>query len=206
MSAGRPIPYGEALPIAEELCDLLAPACERIVIAGSLRRRKPHVADIELVAEPSFRDEPQGLWSDMTTRIDLLAKMLASLRQDGTLGLRPVVLHRANGTEETSTRDGRSYKALVYLNIPVDLFIVHPDEADWGVIVAIRTGPAEFSHRLVTECQSYGRQVKNGHLYVHGARVPCPTEEDFFRQIGQPWLDPWDRHDRSVRLRWGEAQ
>ena len=39
----------EALPIAEKLKAELAPFCSRIEIAGSIRRKKPEVKDIEIV-------------------------------------------------------------------------------------------------------------------------------------------------------------
>jgi len=42
----------EAQVIAEKTKALLAPYCERIEIAGSIRRKKPDVGDIELVAIP----------------------------------------------------------------------------------------------------------------------------------------------------------
>ena len=42
-----------AREIAEELKSLLEPYCERIVIAGSIRRRKPFVNDVDIVLIPS---------------------------------------------------------------------------------------------------------------------------------------------------------
>ena len=72
---------------------------------------------------------------------------------------------------------------------PVDLFIVRPP-ADWGVIFTIRTGPADWSQRLVTECQRWFMRVEGGRLLHHGRHVPCPEEADFLAAIGQPWLDP----------------
>jgi DNA polymerase/3'-5' exonuclease PolX len=42
----------QALEIAEKVKALLAPHCERIEIAGSIRRKKPDVKDIEIVAIP----------------------------------------------------------------------------------------------------------------------------------------------------------
>lgn len=42
----------EALKIAEAVLKELGPHCERIAIAGSVRRRKPEVKDIEIVAIP----------------------------------------------------------------------------------------------------------------------------------------------------------
>lgn len=58
MSAGPRMPLAQALDLAVELQDLLAPACERIQIAGSIRRLRETVGDLELVAIPRMR--PQG--------------------------------------------------------------------------------------------------------------------------------------------------
>lgn len=41
-----------AITIAETVKKLLSPHCDRIEIAGSIRRRKPHVNDIDMVLVP----------------------------------------------------------------------------------------------------------------------------------------------------------
>lgn len=48
---------GKAKTIAEEIKGLLEPACNRIEIAGNIRRRKPVVNDIDLVVIPRDRWE-----------------------------------------------------------------------------------------------------------------------------------------------------
>lgn len=45
--------YDETIAVANELVDWLRPACERIVVAGSLRRQCAEIGDIELVALPT---------------------------------------------------------------------------------------------------------------------------------------------------------
>jgi len=45
-------PYQVAMPVAENVVALLGPYCERIEIAGSLRRKRPVVHDIDIVAQP----------------------------------------------------------------------------------------------------------------------------------------------------------
>ena len=42
----------EVLPTATSLCEELADACDRLEIAGSIRREKKEVGDIEIVAIP----------------------------------------------------------------------------------------------------------------------------------------------------------
>ena len=55
MSEGRVIPMDEAMQMTNVFISLISPYCERIEIAGSLRRGKPEVHDIEIVAEPKDR-------------------------------------------------------------------------------------------------------------------------------------------------------
>lgn len=199
MSAGTGIPLLQARGLASKLLALLAPACERIEIAGSIRREKPEVHDIELVAMPKW-DVISGddLWGT-AVEIDMLDDRLAELRGNGTLRLRDVEARKADGTTAITHRDGDSYKALEFEGIPVDLFIVRPP-ADWGVIFAIRTGPGDWNQRIVTDCQRYLRRVDGGRVYRSGKYVPCREERDFFAAIGQDWIDPRDRAASKVSI------
>jgi hypothetical protein len=54
-----------ALALAEQCRAALAPSCHRIEIAGSIRRGKPQVEDIELVALPKL--VPADLFGDAMT-------------------------------------------------------------------------------------------------------------------------------------------
>lgn len=47
------LPYEHMLSIALPVVELLRPRCKRIEIAGSLRRRREEIGDIEIVAEPN---------------------------------------------------------------------------------------------------------------------------------------------------------
>lgn len=190
----------EARPRAEYLRGLFAPYCERVEIAGSLRRGVGEVKDIEIVAAPLTTTVKTGLFDDVLAIQDQLEERIAAGLAEGWLRIRDVEVHRKDGTTEISRRMGDRYKALVYDGIPVDLFIVRPP-ADWGVVFTIRTGPAEFSERLVTDCQRFFLRVEQGRLLHTGQWVPCPDERDFFAAIGQPWLEPMDRHPSRVSLR-----
>lgn len=194
-------PLHEAREKAEALRSLLEPACERIEVAGSIRRERPDVKDIELVAVPRWDSETAGLWGEPVP-VDRLAERVDAMLANSldALTLRDVAVHRADGTTEYQRRNGASYKALVFLGIPVDLFIVQPP-ADWGVLFTIRTGPGEWSQRLVTDCQRYFMRVEGGRLLHHGQHVPCPEERDFLEAIGQEWVEPRDRAADRVRLR-----
>lgn len=200
-------PLAVARAAAERLRDLLAPACERIEVAGSIRRRRPDVKDIELVAVPILEQVPVGLpWAEPET-VDLLEDRLTALMMDAHarrdpdgLAIREVEMVRADGSVVRTHRAGPAYKALLWRRIPVDLFVVR-QSADWGVQYALRTGPRDWSHRLVADCQRWFMRVEGGRLLRHGEHVPCPEEADFFAAIGQGWVHPWERSAERVSLR-----
>lgn len=184
---------------AHYLLALLGPYCERMEIAGSIRRGKPEVKDIELVAIPLVVQVQTGLFGGLYDITDHLSQRLAQAWAEGWLTPRAVEMHRKDGTVEQSQRVGDRYQALVYDGIAVDLFVVRPP-ADWGVVYTIRTGPADFSQALVTACQRRLMRVEHGQLLRMGKRVPCPEEADFFSALGQPWLEPAERRASAVRL------
>lgn len=203
MSQGKPVPWAVAHAIAQALVVRLEPGCERIEIAGSLRREKPHVRDIEIVAVPRFAERAgDDLWATEATH-DLLEERIAELISYGVVTPRPVENHRADGTIDTQHKLGPAFKALQSEGLPVDLFIVRPP-ATWGCIFALRTGPGDWNTKLVMDCKAIGRRVAGGQVERwasdHWAAVPTPEERDFFAALGQPWVEPRDRTPARIRI------
>lgn len=202
MSAGVDVPLDVARVAAAALVELLAPGCSRIEIAGSVRRRKPVVHDIEIVAIPRIDHRPVGLLEEETEPVNMLDE-LALWYLTGPLPLlvrRPVENHRRDGSVDVQEKVGPKFKALVFSGIPVDLFIT--DTEQWGCIFALRTGPGDWNVRLVMDCKRVHRAVAGGRVLHLGKPVPTPEEADFFRELGQPWIDPWDRRVERVAIDW----
>lgn len=190
--------YETALPIADWLLQRLKPYTDRIEIAGSLRRKKPDVGDIELICIPKIQRSATTNLLGITeaSSINLLEQELQRLIQEKRLAV---------PQETRKTPFGpRYYKLLVNpnssLEIQADIFCVRPP-ADWGVIFAIRTGSADFSHSLVTFALTKGMKVKDGQLFkINGAnkdgmiKIPCPEEENFFNALGVPLQAPEQRN------------
>lgn len=179
--------YEQAYRLAKDLADDLAPACECIEIAGGLRRRKPDVHDLELVAIPKVFPLVKNLLGETTEDYFPLDHYLADLVEMGRLA--------------PGDKNGRRYKQFRVLpsGIFLDLFIVLPP-AQWGVIKAIRTGPAHYSHWLVTRKDRGGAlpnhlRVKDGAIrpLYDDLVIETPTEESFFEVLGIPMPDPVDR-------------
>jgi hypothetical protein len=192
--------YALALRVAQKLAAQLGPSCERIEIAGSIRRRCATVGDIEIVAIPRMRSE-QGLFGPVGTAVSLLDEHLAKF---------PEVYYQ--------TRSGERMKQLVFEGYQVDLFLTTP--AQWGVIFMLRTGSADFSHWLVTDRQKGGgrmscRTVNEGRVWrlVDGEgpfaipireAMETPEEKDVFEALGVDWV-PVEKRDRGYWSRIGSA-
>ena len=155
-----------------------AEALARVEIAGSIRRLKPVVGDIEIVAEVDPKRE-----FGATARI---AHALGSL---GVHRAPPTV--RADGVHVRAPWGDRYMKGEwepeLGLRVQVDLFLVRPP-AEWGVIFLIRTGDAEFSHRMVERLHRFGIRSESGCLVTASGKViPCDDEDSFFQYAR---LDP----------------
>ena len=192
--------YQKAKAIADRLVFELAPYCERIEIAGSVRRGKPEVHDLEIVAIPK-----------VTPQCDMFGNTVA------TTSAIEDPLHRLTQAGAKLIKDGPRYKQIALLEgINLDLFLVLPP-AQWGVILTIRTGPAEFSHWIVTQRKTGGAlpsncRVKDGAvlegLTGEGKIIPMPEESDFFAFLGLGWIEPgqrqanwiWQRRGRRLRV------
>jgi DNA polymerase/3'-5' exonuclease PolX len=165
-----------AIEIAERVKALLAPHCERIEISGSIRRRKPDVGDIEIVAIPKPYDV--GLFeSGIASVVESWPKVRGDLPCKYTQRLLP---------------DG----------IALDLFFATP--RNWGLIYAIRTGSAAYSHLVLARGWSdhgytcmdgilhrvIGEPSPSGRLVYRHTPVDVPEESDLFRLCGIPWIHP----------------
>lgn len=165
----------EAEKIALKYLEMFKPHCERICIAGSIRRGKAEVNDIEIVCIPKTRKMTSFLFYEYEERDNEFVKLVHSI---------PRV-----------TGDGLS-KAIKFLlpeNIKLDMFTA--TKSNWGYILAIRTGSAFFSHNTLAKgWVAKGYHGKNGMLQdQYGNDVEVKEEIDLFNLIGLPFITPEKR-------------
>lgn len=161
----------EAEKIAERVKLELEPHCERIAIAGSIRRKRPEVKDIEIVAIP--KEYGTGLFeSGVAKVVNQWPKVKGELPCKYTQRVLPE-------------------------GIKLDLFFCK--QANWGLIFAIRTGSAEFSHKvLASTWSSKGYRSVNGMLVSpRGLEVYLSEEKHLFEKIGLEYVEPEDREVRA---------
>ena len=181
---------------ATEIVDILRPYCDRIEIAGGIRREKPEPHDIEIVVKPKFVDATYGLYQPL-------------MENSFDTYLRQVVLHDGGwvgkefnyGEPDKAGKKapcGPKYYRLKYRGEKLDIFAVIPP-AEWGCIFAIRTGDADYSHWLVQQGWPKGMKVIDGHLERNGIKVITPEESDFFETLGVKMPEPRFRDYRGTR-------
>lgn len=161
------------------------PEFTRVCVAGSIRRMKPEVKDIEIVAKVQW-----------CPAVDMLG-----YRRGVELPFERLNIGEILGAKET-IKNGKRYKQFDLGDIKLDLFLVYPP-AEWGVLYTIRTGPAGFSRMCVTS-ESMGGYLKSGYFVKGGALhknayrdeselVATPEEKDVFDYLRIDYLEPEDR-------------
>jgi DNA polymerase/3'-5' exonuclease PolX len=156
-------PYEQALRIAEATLEQLRPHCIRAEIAGSIRRKKAEVGDIEIVIIP--KPFELGLFeSGIASVVNKWEKVRGELPCKYTQRILPE-------------------------GIALDLFFA--EESNWGNIFAIRTGSADYSHKvLATQWVKCGFKSIDGHLWREDEQYSLCEEEDLFQLIGIPYVAP----------------
>lgn len=161
----------DAKKIADGIVEMLRPHCHRIEIAGSIRRMKPDVKDIEIVAIPKPYD--LGLFG---------------------YGLAPIVDQWEKVKGDLVYQKTRYTQRILPQGIKLDLFFA--DHENWGLIYAMRTGSAEYSHNVLAKgWVRAGFTSMNGYLTTpKGSRIIVQEERGLFDLIGIPWTEPHQRN------------
>jgi DNA polymerase/3'-5' exonuclease PolX len=172
----------DALPIAKLWVRNLEPYCDRIEIAGSIRRQKPDVKDIEIVCIPKESTLTDLFGATQTLRVSGFAALLSEAENNDEIIVVSGKLHT-----------GKYIKIfLKEYGIKIDLFTATKD--NWGHILAIRTGSADYSHRVLAHYWvKAGYHSIEGQLTRNGVPVPVREERDLFDLIGIEYTEPWMR-------------
>ena len=176
-----------ARSVAGELVQLLDPYCERLKVAGSVRRGRSTVHDVELLAIPKVARR-LDLFGDVAEELSELDVYLDSLIDCGSL------LHKRPNRLGRYTY-GPLNKLLVHVptGIPVDIFSTTAE--NWGMALLVRTGPAQFNIRVMSRFRELGLR---GHAYGGvtdrtGHELACPDEATVFELLGWAFVESADR-------------
>ncbi len=177
-------PRAVAIAVARELCGLLEPVTSEMKVAGSLRRMKRQVGDVEIIFIPRIETRPEGLFDTRT--VDLAAEAIDKLLDRGVLAKRE--------GESGHTGWGPKNKLAVHAasGIPVDLFTA--TEENWWNYLVCRTGPKESNEAIAKAAKARGWQWNPygpGFTALTGRETRAMgSEQEVFAFVGLPYNEP----------------
>lgn len=181
MSTGRKLLLADADRAVAKVRDQLSPLVKRIEVVGSVRRRQTRVGDIEFLAEP-FLEE--GLFEQGAPIVEPVKSALLTIGTWSRGGDRMMQITDAFGLTD----------------FKVEVYIQHAP-ATWGVLHAVRTGPWELGHYLMTVLKERSYRVQRGHVLTRsGELVPTETEEQFFALADVECKPPNERDAQQIAL------
>lgn len=194
MGIGK-IDLDQAAGIAQDIITHVRPSMARIEVAGSIRRRKPVVGDIELVALPSDRERMVQLLGEMGQFI-----------KPGVPGAIPW----------DPNPDAKYLRMRLPSGANLDVFIA--SELNWGGLYLMRTGgavgpdgkafsgfvPGMFSRWK--KVSGGGRMTGAQPTTTEGVQLPLREEQDFFDLLSMDFVPPEERGDRKAIKKYSKAK
>lgn len=196
MSTGTKTAWADALINYDRFertvkADLSMPLTHRWSMAGSLRRRKAEVGDIEHVVIPARGDVSSGDMFATPVDVNLLWHRLDQLLDQGIIekAVYPDGKHRW----------GPQQRGLLFEGMRHEIFTAGP--AGFGYQLLLRTGSAAFSHWFVQELKRHGYEARGGLIYPIGRKHPVDVsdEQTCFELIKWPFVPPNAREEGPPR-------
>lgn len=158
----------EATLVATELVNKLRPYCDRIEIAGSIRRGRAWINDIDIVAIPHEEKILAGGFFNVQ-------HLVAAITGDQPHG-------------------AHAYLACSYRQVSVDIYLAAP--SSWGTLLLIRTGSKQHNIKLAMLAKSRGCTLHasgQGLFDSYNRRIAGDTEESIFKALGLLFIPPGNR-------------
>lgn len=164
------IPIYEAVEISDEILNYLktCPQIGQVTAAGSLRRMKETVGDIDILATGT---EGEAI-IDFFTKYPRANRILASGKTKGSIVVR-------------IGRDARQ----------VDLRIVRSDS--YGAALQYFTGSKAHNIRLRGMAKEKGLKINEYGVFKGDKKIAGKNEEEVYKAIGLPYISPELREDRG---------
>lgn len=173
-----------AREVGMQVIAALSSRCARATIAGSVRREKAEVKDVEIVY----------LSQEETRIVDLFGRTVTYPLTDRLI--ERLVEQGFWMKDKQVKRWGPLHKRLIFRETVIELF--RAKRENWGLVLALRTGPADFNHILVTSDRWGGAMPGNmrmagGFLLREGLQLETSDEASFFAYLGVPYWRPEER-------------
>lgn len=171
---------------AGQISQWLTDQCERIELAGSIRRERPECGDVDIVCIPRLT-VGYDLFGIQTGRVNHLLKFLQEYVAQ-SLG--------AARFQSGGEREGKS----VIVQLPkcqLDLWFA--EEKNFGTRLLCRTGSKEHNILLAQRAQDLGGSWNPYEgVTLNGQLLPATTEAEVYQALKLPFITPRDREGEFV--------
>lgn len=180
--------------LVTEITRKVHPNCDRFEIAGSIRRCKPDVKDIEVVCIPKTFTSSQALLGgkDVTVRSDGFIRTVNQFvkikgdAREGKYMQRQYELDREDFPGITDIR-----------KINIDIFVA--TISNWGIQFLTRTGDSDFSRLFLgTILPKHGYKAHDGYVWLGNDVINLPEERDAFALVKIPFIEPQFRNATAL--------
>jgi DNA polymerase (family 10) len=159
----------DAAVLAHDIVHCVDHLCDKIEVAGSIRRKRPEPRDIDIVLIPQA-----WMWNTIIQR--LKTSMFANVIE-------------AAGPELARLRVPEN---IVSEPIQVDLYRARPET--WGVLLLIRTGSIEHNIKLCSRARGMGMMLSAAQGVIKDGKVIASrTEREIFEVLNMEFVEPKDR-------------
>jgi DNA polymerase (family 10) len=167
----RGLERAEVEPLALKIIRAIEPYSAKAEIAGSIRRQKDAVNDIDIVVEP----KPHS-W----------IKLLKEIRRKFDAVTEKQGAKLATLYVPFVSKQGQGY-------VQVDLY--RANKRTWGILLLIRTGSAKHNIYLASLAirKGYRLAYSKGLLNEKSEVVASKTEREVFQALGMDYIPPQDR-------------
>jgi len=182
------IKWADALEVAAEIEEELKDSCHKTIIAGSIRRRKEFVNDVEILCIPKINKvEVDDFFKK--EKVSLLNLKIEEL-------IKRKILKKRLKIDGTCTY-GEKIKLLIHTktNIPVDIFIT--TEENWYNNLVARTGGLKTNIAIATKAKYRGMRwlLAGSGLQNFKTKeiIKINSEKELFDKLDIPYILPANR-------------
>lgn len=189
---GARVSRGIAEEIQNRIYGQLADAVVQLDVAGSMRRGKEDVGDLDLVIVPKMPKHPEivieamKIWfkhDEITGR--------SYLKACSTGKWQPTLIDLFLVQQFGLQKNGKPGRSGLVDGVQVDIYLttVHAH----GAMLAYATGSMEFNIQCRAAAMRRGWSLNQYGIVIDGKTVEYSTEESLFAALGVKWKEPWER-------------
>lgn len=165
----------EVEPLAFKVLTTIEPMCMRAQIAGSIRRFRPLINDIDIVLEPR----------PVSVNIDSWLQIIKRIRHEFNAVTAQQGPKIARFHIPFTSKQGQGH-------VQLDLYRASPE--NYGILLLIRTGSAQHNVYLCNLAINKGLRLEYSRgLIKNGNVIAGRTEEEVFAALGLPFVPPRNR-------------